>query len=70
MANIIKQARGIEANMPTLEAGQFYFCTDTKEVYIGDGVTNYLISGIYNLDGGTATSVYTVDQAIDGGASV
>jgi len=43
MANTIKQARGLKANMPTLEAGQIYFCTDTKETYIGDGTTNYLI---------------------------
>ena len=69
MANTIKQARGIKANMPILNAGQIYFCTDTKETYIGDGVTNYLIGGTYNVDGGYSSSIYTATQVIDGGAS-
>lgn len=35
--------RGLKASLPTLAAGEFGFCTDTKELYIGDGTTNHLI---------------------------
>ena len=69
MANTIKQARGIKANMPILNAGQIYFCTDTKETYIGDGATNYLVNRETNVDGGAAASVYTTPQILDGGTA-
>lgn len=41
MAQLIKIKRGLKANLPTLSEGEFALCTDTKEVYIGDGTNNY-----------------------------
>ena len=43
MSNTIKVRRGVAATLPTLEAGQWGFTTDTHKVYIGDGTTNYLV---------------------------
>lgn len=37
--------RGLKANIPTLAEGEFGFCTDTKDIYIGDGSTNTLVGG-------------------------
>ena len=51
MSQTILIKRGLKANLPTLAAGELGFCTDTKEVYIGDGSTNVFIGrvmmGIY-----------------------
>jgi len=38
---IMKAYRGVAASLPTLEAGQLGFTTDTEVVYIGDGATNH-----------------------------
>lgn len=43
MANTIQIRRGAKSSLPTLNAGELAFCTDTKQVYIGDGSTNYEI---------------------------
>ncbi len=40
MSQTIVIKRGLKANLPTLLAGEFGLCTDTKEVYIGDGSIN------------------------------
>jgi len=50
MANTVQAYRGTKAALPTLAAGQFGFCTDTKEVYVGDGATNHLLVGATELD--------------------
>lgn len=42
----IQIIRGLKANMTTHGAfnpGELAFCTDTKEVYIGDGLNNYFV---------------------------
>lgn len=42
----IQVIRGLKANMTTHGAfnpGELAFCTDTKEVYIGDGLNNYFV---------------------------
>jgi len=44
MSNEIQIKRGTRTNLPTLTAGELGFCTDTYELYIGDGATNRLIS--------------------------
>ena len=44
MANIIKFNRGAVADIPTLNAGEPAFTTDTHKVYVGDGATNYLLA--------------------------
>lgn len=41
MANTLQIRRGANANLPTLNAGEFGFSTDTKQVYIGDGAGNH-----------------------------
>lgn len=41
MANTIQIRRGAKSSLPTLNAGELAFCTDTKQVYVGDGTTNY-----------------------------
>ncbi len=40
MPNTLQIRRGTKANLPTLAAGEPGFCTDTYELYIGDGATN------------------------------
>lgn len=40
----IKIRRGPEATIPTLNAGELGYTTDTDKVYIGDGATNILLS--------------------------
>jgi len=41
MSNTIQVQRGANANLPTLNAGEFGFSTDTHQLYIGDGVDNH-----------------------------
>ena len=43
MANTIQVKRGAYASLPVLAAGEFGFCTDTFQTYIGNGGTNYEI---------------------------
>jgi hypothetical protein len=40
LPQVIQVKRGLKANISTLSAGEFGFCTDTKEVYVGDGASN------------------------------
>lgn len=41
MANTIQVRRGSNSSLPTLNAGEFGFSTDTRQVYIGDGSNNH-----------------------------
>ena len=41
MANTIQVKRGANASLPTLNAGEFGFSTDTHQTYIGDGAVNH-----------------------------
>lgn len=50
----IKFRRGPQSSLPTLEAGEPAFCTDTKKFFIGDGLSNYEIGG-----SGGSSSTYT-----------
>ncbi|TGE33315.1 DUF2793 domain-containing protein [Desulfosporosinus sp. Sb-LF] len=43
MPQVVKIKRGLKVNLPTLAAGEMGFCTDTKEVFIGDGATNNFV---------------------------
>ena len=40
---LIKIKRGQEANLPTLNEGEFAFTTDTHKVFIGDGTNNHQV---------------------------
>jgi len=42
MSQTIQVKRGLKVNLPILALGEFGFCTDTKGIYIGDGVANVL----------------------------
>jgi len=44
MANTIQVRRGANASLPTLNAGEFGFSTDTHQLYVGDGAANHEIS--------------------------
>jgi hypothetical protein len=65
LSSTIKILRGVAANLPTLEAGQFAFTTDTHKVHIGDGAANHALAmaegqtftgAIVTADHGTATN--------------
>ena len=47
--NTIQVRRGANASLPTLNAGEFGFSTDTHQVYIGDGATNHEIARVADL---------------------
>ena len=49
MANTVKVRRGTFATLPTLEAGEIAFATDTYQVFVGDGVANHRI-GMLPID--------------------
>jgi hypothetical protein len=51
MGQKIQARRGLLADLPILDNGEFGFCTDTKDFYIGDGTANHLINGIQAVDG-------------------
>lgn len=40
MSQTIQIKRGLKADLPILAEGEMGLCTDTKEVYIGDGTSN------------------------------
>jgi hypothetical protein len=49
MAQTIQVKRGTKAELSTygvLKAAELGFCTDTKEVYIGDGMSNSLVGRV------------------------
>lgn len=43
MAQTILIKRGNKANLPTLQSGEFAFCIDTKEIYVGTGSANTFV---------------------------
>lgn len=50
MANPIQFRRGLKTNLPILSSGEPGWCTDTKEVFIGDGSSNYQILMHHEFD--------------------
>lgn len=56
MANVLQIKRGLEANLPTLAAGELAFTTDTKKFYVGDGTDNICLN---DLNLGTAAEKNT-----------
>jgi len=45
MANTLKIKRGTIAGIPTLNAGEPGYATDTYQLFIGDGTNNHFIGG-------------------------
>jgi hypothetical protein len=57
----IQIKRGIKANLPALSVGEFAFCTDTKELFIGSATGNIKV---HPTDGsGEATPQYIVKDS-------
>ncbi len=46
----IRIKRGEEASLPTLSLGEFAFTTDTKKLYVGNGVGNVLMAMSSDID--------------------
>ncbi len=51
MANTIQIRRGAKASLPTLNQGELALCTDTDELYIGNGVLNLRIGNVVGPSG-------------------
>jgi hypothetical protein len=49
MANTIQVRRGANASLPTLNAGEFGFSTDTHQIYVGDGAANHELAHLADV---------------------
>jgi len=65
MANTLQVRRGTKATLPTLAAGELGFCTDTYEVYVGDGATNRFIGSPNIMKGVDYSLTYAATLAIN-----
>ena len=65
MSNMIQIRRGLEADLPTLGAGEFGFSTDTYQLRIGDGVNNHELMKRQLFDAEISTETKTVDSFAD-----
>jgi len=45
LAQTIQVKRGLKVDLPVLLEAEFGFCTDTKEIFIGDGTSNAIVNG-------------------------
>ena len=48
MDNVIKIKRGVIADLTALEQAELGYCTDTDQVFIGDGSVNHEIQLVEN----------------------
>lgn len=65
---VLQIKRGIRTNIPLLSIGEFYYSTDTNELFIGSSLGNSTVaSQSGNIDGGKADSIYGGIAIIDGG---
>lgn len=53
----LKILRGVAANIPILEDGEFYLATDTNIVYVGNSGTNVPIGTSSGTDGNSAQAI-------------
>lgn len=44
MSQTIQIKRGLKADLPILAEGEMGLCTDTRELYIGNGTTNTIVN--------------------------
>lgn len=65
MSNIIKFNRGAVASIPTLNAGEPAFTTDTKKVYIGDGAENHLLAMASDLHTQNTDTLLSIATALN-----
>lgn len=64
MSNIVKFNRGPVATLPTLNAGEPAFTTDTHKVYVGDGATNYLLAMASDLHTQNTDTLLSIATAL------
>ena len=55
MASKIQVKRGNKADLPILSDGEYGFCQDTSEIFIGNGGTNIKIYPTTSLDASSVT---------------
>ncbi len=59
MSRTLQLRRGAKASLPTLSLGELGYCTDTKELYIGNGIGNTRINPLVVLNGATGILIKT-----------
>lgn len=59
--------RGLLANMPTLNNGELYLCTDTLEVYVGQSAANNRVGVSANVKPGTGAVSAQALSSVPGG---
>ena len=76
MSRTLRIKRGVKSTLPSaLSLGELGYCTDTKELYVGNGVANTLINPLISLNGDTGLLIKTssetfVTRTIIGGSFV
>lgn len=51
MSQTLKLKRGAKTDLPTLNLGELGYCTDTKELFIGNGIGNTLLNSMSSISG-------------------
>lgn len=71
MANPLRFKRGTKAGLPTLASGEPGWCTDTKELFVGDGAANNpLATRTANTFSGTQSGTVTALTSTSGSIAV
>lgn len=70
MSQKIQIKRGLKANLPLLADGEFAFCTDTKELFIGSATGNILVYPVNNSSTVNVTDSSTNGNLIINGVEV
>lgn len=65
MANTIQVKRGVFSSLPTLAAGEFGFCTDSHQVFIGNAGTNYELALKSYVDNLVTTGLDVLPAVLD-----
>ena len=68
---VFRLRRGAKTDLPSLSLGELGYCTDTKEVFVGNGVSNTLINptsislqnGLESISSSSSTVSVTLPSA-------
>lgn len=66
MADVIRVKRGLKANLPPLATGEFGYCTDTKQLYIGGADKNDLVSEVPKWTNGLTVNIFGDSLSLPG----